>query len=68
MGWIRTVVDEVFGLFVDDGRFAVAILAWLLLVWFALPRIGFGPGWAAAMLVVGLAIILVESVARRARR
>jgi hypothetical protein len=62
------VAGEVFGLFVDDWSFAVAILAWLLLVWLAVSRIGVGPGWAAAVLVLGLAAILVESVARRARR
>jgi hypothetical protein len=33
MSWIKTVLREVFGLFVDDGSFAIAILAWLLLVW-----------------------------------
>ncbi len=68
MRWMRTVADEAFGLFVDDGSFAVAILIWLLLLWFAVSRLGVGAEWAAAGLFVGLAAILVESVARRARR
>ncbi len=68
MRWMRTIADEVFGLFVDDGSFALAILAWLLLVWLAVSRLGGGAGWAAAGLFLGLAAILVESVARRARR
>ena len=68
MRWIRTVADEVFGLFVDDGSFALAILAWLLLIWLAVSRLGVGEGWAAAGLFLGLAAILVESAARRGRR
>jgi hypothetical protein len=68
MRWIRTVADEVFGLFVDDGSFALAILAWLFLIWLAVSRLGVGAGWAAAGLFLGLAAILVESVARHARR
>ena len=68
MRWIRTVADEIFGLFVDDGSFALAIIAWLLLVWLAVSRLGIGTGWAAAGLFLGLAAILVESAARRARR
>ena len=68
MRWIRAVADEVFGLFVDDGSFAVTIIVWLLLVWLAVSRLGVGSGWAAAGLFLGLAAILVESVVRRARR
>lgn len=68
MRWIKTVADEVFGLFVDDGRFAVAILVWLLFVWLAVSRIGVAPVWAAIGLFLGLAAILVQSVIQRARR
>jgi hypothetical protein len=68
MRWIKAVTDEVFGLFVDDGSFAVAILACLLLVWLAVSRIGIASTWCAAGLFLGLAAILVESVVRRARR
>ena len=42
MGWIRTVWDEVFGLFVDDGSYAVAILAWIVVAGLALPCLGLG--------------------------
>jgi hypothetical protein len=37
MRWIGNIVREVFGLFVDDGSFALAILAWIGIVWFAYP-------------------------------
>ncbi len=33
MRWIVTIVREIFGLFVDDGSFALAVLAWIGLVW-----------------------------------
>lgn len=68
MGWIRTVLREGLGLFVDDGSFAVAILAWLLLVWLVLPRLGVEAVWTGIILFAGLALILVESATRRARR
>lgn len=68
MSWMRTVLREVFGLFVDDGSFAIAILAWLLLVWLVLPRLGVEAGWTGLILFAGLALILVESATRRARQ
>jgi hypothetical protein len=68
MRLIRTVADEVFGLFVDDGSFALAILAWLFLIWLAVSHLGISSGLAAAGLFLGLAAILVESVIRRGRR
>jgi hypothetical protein len=68
MRWIRTVADEIFGLFVDDGSFAVAILAWVLVVFVAVSRIGVAPALGAPGLFLGLAAIFVESVARRSRR
>jgi hypothetical protein len=68
MRWIKTVTAEVFGLFVDDGSFAVAILVWLGLCWLLLPRIGVPPAAMGPVLFAGLAAILVESAARRARR
>ncbi len=68
MRWIRTVCAELFGLFVDDGSFAVAILVWLLVVWQGVPRLGL-PGVAGGpILFAGLVAILLESAVRRARR
>lgn len=68
MKWIGTIVREVFGLFVDDGSFAVAILVWLGLIGLGLPRLGIAAGWDGLILVAGLALILVVSAAQRARR
>lgn len=68
MGWVRAVWPEFIGLFVDDGSLAVAVLAWLALGWAVLPRLGLPAGWPPVVLFAGLALILVESTARRARR
>jgi len=66
--WLSTILSEFIGLFVDDGSFAVAILAWLAFCWLVLPRLGLAPAWQPAILFVGLALILVESALRRARQ
>ena len=70
MNRIRMVLRETFGLFVDDGSFAVAILVWLGLAWWVLPlfpRFSFVHPWRAIVLFTGLALILVESTTRFAR-
>jgi hypothetical protein len=68
MRWMSTIAREVFGLFVDDGSFAIAILAWLAVVGLVLPRLGLAASWESLVLFAGLALILVESAARRAGR
>ena len=42
MLWLRSILTEIWGLFVDDGRFALAILVWLAACWLVLPRFGVG--------------------------
>ncbi len=68
MTWLKAIWSEFIGLFVDDGSFAVAILAWLALCWLLLPRLGLSPVLPPAILFTGLVAILVESAARRARQ
>ena len=68
MKTLRTVWDEIVGLFVDDQLYAVAILAWIVLVWLMVTRSGIAPVWGAVALFAGLALILVESTGRAARR
>ncbi len=65
---LNTTLREIYGLFVDDGVFAGAILCWLLLI-----RMLMKAALASAVLLVlllfaGLAVILVESATRYARR
>lgn len=68
MQWMKSVLGEIFGLFVDDGSFAIAVVVWLGLVWLVLPRIDIPAGAKAPILFAGLVVILVESALRRARR
>jgi hypothetical protein len=68
MRWLESIAREVFGLFVDDGSFAVAIAAWLVVCIVVLPRVAAGARWAGPTLFAGLALILIESVLRFSRR
>lgn len=68
MRWLKTIVAEIFGLFVDDGAFALAIIVWLGAVWLVLPRLNVPTAWGGAILFAGLALILVESATRRSRQ
>jgi hypothetical protein len=66
MSAIRAVIQEMIGLFVDDGSFALAIVAWLLVNTLVLPHLRLSGVWSGAILFAGLALILIESAARRA--
>jgi hypothetical protein len=68
MRGLKTIAREVLGLFVDDGAFAVAILAWLLVAGLVGPHLPIPAVVKGPMLFAGLAAILVESAVRRARR
>lgn len=68
MRWIKTILGEMLGLFVDDGSFAVSILIWLALALLLVPIVHAEPAWAGIILFVGLAIVLIENVLRSARR
>ena len=59
---------EILGLFVDDGSFAVVIVVWLVLAVAGLPLVVPEGRWSGPILFVGLALVLVESVLRYARR
>jgi hypothetical protein len=71
MRGLSSIASEVFGLFVDDGQFALIILLWLAAM--ALSQLLVPPTseWRGLMLFAGLAVALVWSclhhVARRAR-
>lgn len=67
MNAIKTILHEVLGLFVDDGSFAFAILLWLALVGVLVRPLHLLIA-GGIVLFLGLATILVESVARFARQ
>lgn len=67
MRWITTILREIFGLFVDDGSFALAVLAWIGVVWLLIHH------WKQSLpggivLFLGLGFILAESALRFARK
>jgi hypothetical protein len=68
MGWLKSIVREVYGLFVDDGSFAIAIVAWFALIVLVLPRVVRVAGWGGPVFFAGLALILIESVLRFSRQ
>ena len=64
---LRAILQELWGLFVDDGAFALLILIWLFVGWL-LPRISVPPDIACVVFAVGFAVLLIESTLRRAGR
>jgi hypothetical protein len=68
MKWLKNILSEIFGLFVDDGSFALAILLWLAVMRWATPRLNIPAGITAVILFAGLALILAESATRYSRR
>ena len=68
MNILRVIGSELIGLFVDDGMFAGAIILWVVLIGVAAAvAISVPAYWRGILLFVGLAVILIESVTRRAR-
>ena len=65
---LKAILRELYGLFVDDGSFAIAIIVWLVLLWLARPYLHLSGAWIAVVMFAGLVAILIESALRRARR
>ena len=63
---LRTILEEIIGLLVDDWAFAGLMLLWVAVFALALHRaLGI---WAGPVLFAGLAAIVLVFVARKARR
>lgn len=70
-GYARTlgaILTEIYGLFVEDGPLAAAILAWVAFAALALPRLDVARAWGGPILFAGLAVILIAGSLRGARR
>ena len=63
----RGLLDEIVGLFVDDGSLAAFAAVLVLLVAGAVKILDVPPLWGGLALVVGLVAVLVESLTRAAR-
>ncbi len=66
MTLLRTILSELIGLFVDDWAFALLILAWVGL--FAVPGVRAHLPYAGPALFLGLAVLTLAFVARKARQ
>lgn len=64
---IRTALSELLALFVDYGSLVLAVLAWALGDFVCLRAHLLDPGSAAVLLVVGIAVLLAENIARTAK-
>ena len=66
MKMLRAALAEIVGLFVDDWAFAGLTLAWVAL--FALPVLRANAALAGPALFLGLAVLTLIFVVRKARR
>jgi hypothetical protein len=60
-------LKELWGLFVDDGSLALALIIWVAICGFGLSRTPVPAAWDAPILFVGCLAILVVNVMRNAR-
>lgn len=65
MRWVKPILGEIYGLFVDDGSFAIVIVVWLAIAGAILPWIDLPLGVKAPILAAGFLLILLESTLRR---
>ena len=68
MNALKTILDELVAMFVDEGVYAGAIVAWLLVVAVLVRFTTIAPNIAAALLFLGLAAILAHGAWRKARK
>ncbi len=68
MKWIAGILTELWGLFVEDASYTVAILVWVALIGFGRSRLPGSAPWAGPILFVGLALVLIENIARTSRK
>lgn len=68
MRWIWRVLREVWGLFVDDGSFALSIVVWVVLAVIIVRYAAPNAIWAGPLLFIGLAVILAVSALSYTRR
>jgi hypothetical protein len=65
---LYTIFRELIGLFIDDGSLVFAILGWIALCVLGLRHVELAANWQAAVLFLGLAVVLAENVVCSARR
>ncbi len=68
MKTIRTALEELYGLFVEDSSLAVGIVVWLVATIWVLPHLPIGANYRPPLFFGGLCALLLENVYRSARR
>lgn len=68
MSALMAGLKELWTLFVDDGRLALALVIWVAAGGIGLPLSPVPPAWDAPALFVGCIVILVFNVMRSVRR
>jgi hypothetical protein len=66
MKYIAEILREVWGLFVEDSSYTLAILLWVGLVGFGTLWIPGAGAWGGPILFIGLALIMLENITRSA--
>jgi hypothetical protein len=65
---LATILRELVGLFVDDGSLAAGAVVWAAICGWGPPLLGVGPRAQGALLVLGLAALLLENARRASGR
>jgi hypothetical protein len=68
MNTVFAIPRELWGLFVDDGSLALALVLWCAAAGLILPRLISSSAWNAPILFVGCLAILLVNVALAVRR
>jgi hypothetical protein len=67
MNILKSIFSELLALFVDDGSFVLAVIAWVLGGVICLRTQLVLPPFEAVLLFVGIVVLLAENVVRTAR-
>ncbi|HEY1927218.1 MAG TPA: hypothetical protein VGG92_07120 [Caulobacteraceae bacterium] len=67
MNWLKTIWDELVGLFVDDISLAVVIVLWLAAAGLVVQLKWIPSDLQGPFLALGLVVIFMENTLRRAR-
>ncbi|MBX5167426.1 MULTISPECIES: hypothetical protein [unclassified Rhizobium] len=68
MNILKIAINELVGMFIDDGALALLALVLIIAVGFSVKWGLLGGSIGAGILIIGCLLILAESVARAARR
>jgi hypothetical protein len=68
MNAVMKALEELIGLFVEDGSLAIAIIVWIGVAALLFPHLPGGISWRAPVLFLGLGLLLFENVWRSARK